>query len=215
MAIELGRLVRGLLAVGITVDVIAIALYGMRFVTAVEPHPALSLGWERLQGALALATIVAVLLWLYTATAMLWRAGAPGLRFSPLRAVATFFVPVLNFYQPMLAVAELHNASRALAAHEPPRSALPGPVRAWWIAWLCCCGAATLFLLSQASAAATAAAAPDLRASAIQILFAGLTIVAAWLLMRVVALVGDHLSTIEAQAAELRGGGGKNPVRTN
>ena len=83
----------------------------------------------------ALATVVAFLMWMHRAHRNLPALGAKYLRFSPRWAVGGWFVPILNLFRPYQVMAEIWRES------EPPRdSSLPGhlsyasssAIVGWW-----------------------------------------------------------------------------------
>src|SRR4051812_29334192 len=90
-------------------------------------------------GVLLAASAIAWLLWQHCAHRVLpERLGSPGLRFSPGRAVAWWFVPLANLGAPVVAMAELWRASGGGDAPGSPWQARPlaAVVRWWWGFWV-------------------------------------------------------------------------------
>jgi hypothetical protein len=88
----------------------------------------------------AVATIVAVCLWIYRAYANLSYLQVRGLQYSPGWAVGFFFIPILNLFRPCQVVQEMWRASDPEAAGPDqmawqyrPGSALVG---LWWALWI-------------------------------------------------------------------------------
>ncbi len=88
-----------------------------------------------------LATAVVFCMWIHRSYSNLVAAGVSGLRYTPRRSVAAFFIPFVNLVRPFRVVNEIWGASRNLAAG----SALaPGDARkethwtvgVWWLSML-------------------------------------------------------------------------------
>lgn len=97
--------------------------------------------WLLVSGATAAAnlvayplSVIAVLVWIYTAHSNLHRAGVDGLNYSPGWAAFSFFVPVANLFVPYRAMRELANRS----AGEPVElaDAEVDEVFSWWGCWI-------------------------------------------------------------------------------
>ena len=80
------------------------------------------------------ATVIVFGRWIYLAHQNLPNLGARYLRFTPVWAVGSFFIPFLNLWGPYQAMRDLAKASRAPRQWELEDS--PPPIVIWWILWL-------------------------------------------------------------------------------
>lgn len=72
--------------------------------------------------------------WIYRAHANLLLTDAPETDFSPWSALALFFVPVVNYFMPFLAMKALWRSSNNLLVNADETA--PGLLWLWWIAWV-------------------------------------------------------------------------------
>jgi hypothetical protein len=88
--------------------------------------------WTSISSLVSWAAIVLWLIWQHQVTANLWARGYPGLKMRPGWAVGWWFVPVANFFMPLIGVLEVDRRST------PDGSARKaGAVVGWWWAvWL-------------------------------------------------------------------------------
>lgn len=77
--------------------------------------------------AVAIALVCA---WTWRAWSNLHALGLPDLRFSPAWAVGSFFIPIVNLYDPFRAMRELYNRSMGEDAYQA--DAEVGDATAWW-----------------------------------------------------------------------------------
>lgn len=91
-------------------------------------------GAAALENLVFLASIIAVMCWVYIAHDNLHRAKLTGLNYSPGWATFSFLVPIANLFVPMRAMREL--ANRSAGEPEELAEADVNEVQAWWAPWL-------------------------------------------------------------------------------
>jgi hypothetical protein len=79
-------------------------------------------------------SMIAVSAWVFLAHRHLRTNGTPDLRFSPIWAVLSFFIPVINLFVPFQAMRDLYNRSAGEPAHFANQSV--SDVSSWWTCFL-------------------------------------------------------------------------------
>lgn len=103
-------------------------------VTAAHADDSRQLATGAIQTILFLVTTIVFGRWIYLAQRNLPELGARDLRFTPRWAVACFFIPIVNLWDPYQAMRDLAKASR-----RPPQwqgEDAPSVLIIWWMLWL-------------------------------------------------------------------------------
>jgi hypothetical protein len=132
-------------------------LIGVHLAGAGSPLAVASLGFAVVEYAVWIVGAVLFCRWLYRAYEDNQRLGGLPLKLSPAYAVGSFFIPVVNLWQPYQALRDLYVASDPRPLPDPPRFLAttdvlyrssgreliappnwnkPFPVRAWWACYM-------------------------------------------------------------------------------